>query len=41
MYGGRLVEKAPTKTLFAKMKMPYTEALMSSIPKLEQPSHSG
>ena len=40
MYGGRLVEKAPTKTLFANMKMPYTEALMSSIPKLEQPSHS-
>ena len=40
MYGGRLVEKAPTKTLFANMKMPYTEALMASIPKLEQPSHS-
>ena len=40
MYGGKLVEKAPTATLFARMKMPYTEALMSSIPKLEQPSHS-
>jgi peptide/nickel transport system ATP-binding protein len=40
MYGGRLVEKAPTRTLFANMKMPYTEALMKSIPKLEQPSHS-
>ena len=40
MYGGRLVEKAPTKTLFANMKMPYTEALMASIPKLEEPSHS-
>ena len=40
MYGGRLVEKAPTKTLFANMKMPYTEALMASIPKLEDPSHS-
>jgi peptide/nickel transport system ATP-binding protein len=40
MYGGRLVEKAPTRTLFADMKMPYTEALMKSIPKLEQPSHT-
>ncbi len=40
MYGGRLVEKAPTKTLFANMKMPYTEALLASIPKLEDPSHS-
>ncbi len=40
MYGGKLVEKAPTKRLFAAMKMPYTEGLMASIPKLEQPSHS-
>jgi peptide/nickel transport system ATP-binding protein len=40
MYGGRLVEKAPTRTLYANMKMPYTEALMSSIPKLDQVSHS-
>ena len=40
MYGGRIVEKAPTRTLFANMKMPYTEALMASIPKLEDPSHS-
>lgn len=40
MYGGKLVEKAPTKTLFAHMKMPYTQALLQSIPKLDQPSHS-
>jgi peptide/nickel transport system ATP-binding protein len=40
MYGGRLVEKAPTTTLFASMKMPYTEALMASIPKLDDPVHS-
>ena len=40
MYGGRLVEKAPTKTLFANMKMPYTKALLRSIPKLEDPSHT-
>ena len=36
MYGGKLVERAPTKTLFADMKMPYTKALMRSIPKLER-----
>jgi peptide/nickel transport system ATP-binding protein len=40
MYGGKLVEKAPTATLFADMKMPYTEALFESIPKLDDPSHS-
>jgi|TARA_B110000438_G_scaffold122135_1_gene119269 peptide/nickel transport system ATP-binding protein len=40
MYAGRVVERAPTKVLFANMKMPYTEALLESIPKLERPSHS-
>ena len=40
MYGGKVVEKAPTKTLFADTKMPYTEALLRSIPRLDQPSHS-
>jgi peptide/nickel transport system ATP-binding protein len=40
MYGGKLVEKAPTRTLFASMKMPYTEALLRSIPKIEDPSHT-
>ena len=40
MYGGQLVEKAPTRTLFANMKMPYTEALMRSIPKIDDPSHT-
>jgi peptide/nickel transport system ATP-binding protein len=40
MYGGKLVEKAPTHTLFTQMKMPYTEALLESIPKLEAPSHT-
>jgi peptide/nickel transport system ATP-binding protein len=40
MYGGQLVERAPTKVLFSNMKMPYTEALMQSIPKIEDPSHS-
>jgi peptide/nickel transport system ATP-binding protein len=40
MYGGRLVEKAPTASLFANMRMPYTEALMESIPKLADRSHT-
>ncbi len=40
MYGGKLVEKAPTRTLFADMKMPYTMSLMRSIPKLDDPSHT-
>jgi peptide/nickel transport system ATP-binding protein len=40
MYAGKVVERAPTTTLFANMKMPYTEALMESIPALDAPSHS-
>jgi oligopeptide/dipeptide ABC transporter ATP-binding protein len=38
MYAGEVVEIAPTKQLFANMKMPYTEALMKSIPRLDTPS---
>ena len=40
MYAGQIVEKAPTRTLFTAMKMPYTEALIRSIPKLTDPSHT-
>lgn len=40
MYAGRVVEKAPTRTLFTQMRHPYTEALLKSIPKLGQPSHT-
>jgi peptide/nickel transport system ATP-binding protein len=40
MYAGRIVEKAPTRTLFRDMKMPYTEALVNSIPKVECASHT-
>jgi peptide/nickel transport system ATP-binding protein len=40
MYAGQIVERAPTRTLFAHVRMPYTEALLKSIPKLEQPSHT-
>jgi peptide/nickel transport system ATP-binding protein len=40
MYAGKVVERAPTRVLFERMKMPYTEALLQSIPKLDQPSHT-
>jgi peptide/nickel transport system ATP-binding protein len=40
MYAGQIVEKASTATLFSDMKMPYTEALLRSIPKVAQPSHT-
>ncbi len=38
MYAGEIVEQAPTKSLFANMRMPYTEALLKSIPKIDMPS---
>jgi peptide/nickel transport system ATP-binding protein len=40
MYAGKIVEKAPTSVLFSNMKMPYTEALVQSIPKLADKSHT-
>jgi peptide/nickel transport system ATP-binding protein len=40
MYGGRIVEQAPTPVLFSGMKHPYTEALLRSIPRVENPSHT-
>lgn len=40
MYAGRIVERAPTRVLFSSMKMPYTEALLASIPRLDQPPHT-
>jgi len=40
MYAGKIVERAPTRTLFANMKMPYTHALLKSIPKMDDPSHT-
>ncbi len=40
MYAGDVVEYAPTRQLFANMKMPYTEALLKSIPRLETPTGS-
>jgi peptide/nickel transport system ATP-binding protein len=40
MYSGHIMEKAPTPSLFSSMKHPYTEALLRSIPRLEDPSHT-
>ncbi|HET6865844.1 MAG TPA: ABC transporter ATP-binding protein [Solirubrobacteraceae bacterium] len=36
MYAGRKVETASTGELFANVRHPYTEALLASIPKLDQ-----
>ena len=40
MYAGRVVERAPTRTLFKQMHMPYTEALLAAIPKLDTAPHT-
>jgi peptide/nickel transport system ATP-binding protein len=40
MYGGRIVERAPTAVLFKQMLMPYTEALLAAIPRIEAPPHT-
>jgi oligopeptide/dipeptide ABC transporter ATP-binding protein len=40
MYAGRAVEYAPTRVLFAQMRMPYTRALLDAIPRLERESHA-
>ncbi|WP_309232979.1 ABC transporter ATP-binding protein [Blastococcus sp. TML/C7B] len=40
MYAGRVVERAPTRELFARHRHPYTEGLLRSIPRLHQPSHT-
>jgi oligopeptide/dipeptide ABC transporter ATP-binding protein len=38
MYAGRVVERAPTRLLFSDTRMPYTRALMDSIPRLSDAS---
>ena len=39
MYAGQIVEQADTRSLFARMQMPYTKSLLDSIPRLEDPPH--
>jgi peptide/nickel transport system ATP-binding protein len=40
MYAGRVVERAPTRALFRNMRMPYTEALLAAIPKIDAAPHT-
>ena len=40
MYAGQIVEQASTPQLFARVRMPYTQALFEAIPRLERPSHA-
>jgi peptide/nickel transport system ATP-binding protein len=37
MYAGRVVERAPTRTLFEAPEHPYTWGLLRSIPRLDMP----
>jgi oligopeptide/dipeptide ABC transporter ATP-binding protein len=36
MYAGKIAEEATTKVLFEKMRHPYSEALLASVPKIDQ-----
>jgi peptide/nickel transport system ATP-binding protein len=40
MYAGRVVERAPTAVLFEHTRHPYTEALLQSIPRVEDESET-
>ena len=40
MYAGRIVERSNPATIFGDSRHPYTDALMRSIPRIDQPSHT-
>ena len=40
MYAGQVIERAPTTALFGQVRHPYTEALMASIPRIENAGHT-
>jgi oligopeptide/dipeptide ABC transporter ATP-binding protein len=40
MYAGRIVEQAPAPRLFTGVRMPYTQALLEAIPRLDRPAHA-
>jgi len=35
-----VVERAPTPALFKKMRMPYTEALLAALPRIDAAPHT-
>jgi oligopeptide/dipeptide ABC transporter ATP-binding protein len=39
MYAGKVVELAPARELFAGVRMPYTQALLDAIPRIELEPH--
>ncbi|MFC5820760.1 dipeptide/oligopeptide/nickel ABC transporter permease/ATP-binding protein [Nonomuraea harbinensis] len=39
MYAGKVVEHGPAEQVFARPRMPYTEALLQAAPRLTDPSH--
>src|SRR5438067_7289466 len=40
MYGGKVMETAPTAELFANPRHPYTLGLLASVPRLDEKRHS-
>ncbi len=40
MYGGRIVERGPTAAMFRNPQHRYTEALLSAMPRMDQPAHT-
>ena len=40
MYGGKVMEHAPSEKIFTEMSHPYTEALTAAIPRLKDPKHT-
>jgi peptide/nickel transport system ATP-binding protein len=40
MYGGQVVERAPTPVIFQDYRHRYTEALLSAVPRIDLPPHT-
>lgn len=40
LYGGRVVEYGPTERVFATPRHRYTEALLSAVPRMDEPAHT-